>query len=141
MFLRAKTRRKDGKVHRYWSIVENCRTAGGRVVQRQVLYLGEINDNQKARWCKTIEVFQEGKAQPKQIAVFPAGRAVPVLGYCDSVQIKLNELQLHRPRQWGACWLACQLWDQLKLNEFWSDKLPASREGSRWLKVFKRLVC
>jgi hypothetical protein len=141
MFLRAKTRRKDGKVHRYWSIVENCRTAGDRVVQRQVLYLGEINDNQKASWCKTIEVFQEGKAQPKQIAVFPAGRAVPVLDCCDLVQIKLNELQLHRPRQWGACWLACQLWDQVKLDEFWSDKLPASREGTRWLNVFKTLVC
>ena len=141
MFLRAKTRRKDGKVHRYWSIVENCRTAGDRVVQRQVLYLGEINDNQKASWCKTIEVFQESKAQPKQIAVFPADRVVPVLGCCDIVQIKLNELQLHRPRQWGACWLACQLWDQLKLDEFWSDKLPASREGTRWLNVFKTLVC
>jgi hypothetical protein len=121
--------------------VENCRTAGDRVVQRQVLYLGEINDNQKASWCKTIEVFQECKAQPKQIAVFPADRAVPVLDYCEIVQIKLNELQLHRPRQWGACWLACQLWDHLKLDEFWSDKLPASREGTRWLNVFKTLVC
>lgn len=56
MFLRAKTRLKDGKEHRYWSIVENRRTQGRRVVQRQVLYLGEINDSQKASWCKTIEV-------------------------------------------------------------------------------------
>jgi hypothetical protein len=44
MFLRSKTRRKDGKKHRYWSIVENRRVADGCVGQRQVLYLGEIND-------------------------------------------------------------------------------------------------
>jgi hypothetical protein len=74
MFLRAKTRLKDGKEHRYWSIVENRRTQGGRVVQRQVLYLGEINDGQRASWCKTIEVVQEGKARPRQMAIFPEDR-------------------------------------------------------------------
>ena len=71
MFLRAKTRLKDGKEHRYWSIVENRRTQGGRVVQRQVLYLGEINDGQRASWCKTIEVVQKGGARPRQMAIFP----------------------------------------------------------------------
>ena len=57
MFLRAKRRFKDGKEHRYWSIVENRRTSANRVVQRQVLYLGEINDTQRAAWCKSIEVL------------------------------------------------------------------------------------
>src|ERR671930_1032205 len=89
MFLSAKTRLKDGKEHRYWSIVENRRTPGGRVVQRQVLYLGEINDGQKASWCKTIEVVQEGEIQPKQMAIFPEGRVVPALD-CDIVRIKLE---------------------------------------------------
>jgi hypothetical protein len=140
MFLRAKSRLKDGKVHRYWSIVENRRTQGNRIVQRQVLYLGEINDNQQAAWCKTIEVLQEGQAQPQAVAIFPEDRIAPALG-CEIVSIKLSELQLHRPRQGGACWLACQLWDQLRLDEFWSDKLPTSRQGTRWLNVFKTLVC
>ena len=140
MFLRAKSRLKDGKVHRYWSIVENRRTRGNRIVQRQVLYLGEINDNQQAAWCKTIEVLQEGQAQPQAVAIFPEDRIAPVLG-CEIVSIKLSELQLHRPRQWGACWLAYQLWDQLRLGEVWADKLPASRQGTRWLNVFKTLVC
>jgi hypothetical protein len=140
MFLRAKIRFKDGKEHRYWSIVENRRTQGNRIVQRQVLYLGEINDSQKASWCKTIEVFQEGQTQPRQVAIFPEDQAVPVLD-CDIVRIKLSELQLHRPRQWGACWLACQLWEQVRLDEFWSDKLLASRQRTRWLNVLKTLVC
>jgi len=68
MFLRAKRRFKDGKEHRYWSIVENQRTADNRVVQRQVLYLGEINDGQHASWCKTIDVFQGDKAQSRQVS-------------------------------------------------------------------------
>jgi hypothetical protein len=140
MFLRAKTRLKDGKEHRYWSIVENRRPQGNRIVQRQVLYLGEINDNQKAGWCKTIEVLQEGEPQLKQMAIFPEDRAVPVMD-CDIVQIRLSELQLYRPRQWGACWLTCQLWGQLRLDDFWSDKLTTSRQGTRWLNVFKTLVC
>jgi hypothetical protein len=98
--IHVKTRLKDGKEHRYWSIVENRRTQGNRVVQRQVLYLGEINDSQKAGWCKTIEVSQEGQAQSMQLAIFPEDRALPVLD-CDIVRIRLSELQLHRPRQWG----------------------------------------
>jgi len=80
MFLRAKSRLKDGKVHRYWSIVENRRTQGNRIVQRQVLYLGEINDNQQAAGCKTIEVLQEGQAQPQAVAIFPEDRIAPALG-------------------------------------------------------------
>lgn len=139
MFLRAKTRFKDGKEHRYWSIVENRRTSGGRVVQRHVLYLGEINDSQKAAWCKTIEVFDEGGERPTQLAVFPDDRVAPPLD-CEVVQVKLNQLQLRRPRQWGACWLACHLWEQLQLDDFWSEKLPPSRQGTRWLSVFKTLV-
>ncbi len=140
MFLRAKKRFKDGKEHRYWSIVENRRVSGDRVVQRQVLYLGEINDSQKAAWCRTIDVVQEDHERPTQIAIFPEDRSAPELA-CDVVQVRLSGLRLRRPRQWGACWLACELWDQLQLDEFWVDKLPPSRKGTRWLNVLKTLVC
>ncbi len=122
MFLRSKIRLKDGKAHRYWSIVENRRVQGNRHVQRQVLYLGEINDAQQAAWCKIIEVFQEGKVMPKQLALFPEDRTAPV-AECEVVQIRLNEIQICRVRQWGGCWLACQFWDQLNLDDFWADKL------------------
>ena len=140
MFLRAKKRIKDGKEHRYWSIVENRRVAGGRVVQRQVLYLGEINDSQKAAWCRSIDVVCEEVDRPTPIAIFPEDRQAPVLE-CDVVQVKLSGLQLKRPRQWGACWLSCHLWDQLRLDAFWQPRLPASRKGTRWLNVLKTLVC
>ena len=140
MFLRAKTRFKDGKARSSRSIVETRRVQGKRVMQRQVLYLGEINDSQKAAWCKTIEVLREDQGQRVQMALFPDDWGAPALD-CEVVRIKLGELQLHHPRQWGGCWLACQLWDQLSLDEFCSDKLPPSRKGTRWLNVFKTLVC
>jgi hypothetical protein len=140
MFLRANRRIKDGKEHRYWSIVENRRTAAGRVVQRQVLYLGEINDSQKESWCQSIEVFEEGCLVPRQVTLFPEDRAV-ASGELEVIQVRLEQLELRRPRQWGACWLACLLWDQLKLEPFWAERLVPSREGTRWSNVLKTLVC
>ena len=139
MFLRKKTRHKDGKEHRHWSIVENRRVSGGRTVQRHVLYLGEVNDNQRAAWCQTIEAFDEASRRARQIALFPEGRPAPALD-CDVVHVRLSELRLRRPRQWGACWLACELWGQLALDDFWSARLPPSRQGTRWLSVLKTLV-
>ena len=109
MFVRAKRRFKDGKEHRYWSVVENCRNPDGRVVQRQVLYLGEINDSQRAAWCRSIEILC-GDSGPKPVALFPADREAPELD-CEVVRIELKGLRLRRARQWGACWLALVLWD------------------------------
>jgi transposase len=139
MFLREKKRVKDGKTHRYWSIVENRRAAGGRVAQRHVLYLGEINDSQRAAWCKAIDVVSDNPVDTRQVALFPEDRAAPSLT-CDVVHVKLNGLKLRRPRQWGACGLACTLWDQLKLDEFWAPRLRPSRQGTVWLNVLKTLV-
>jgi hypothetical protein len=119
--------------------VENRRVSGGRTVQRQVLYLGEINDGQQAAWCRSIEALDENGPDRRQIALFPEDRTAPVLD-CDVVHVKLSGLRLCRPRQWGACWLACELWDQLQLDDFWSPRLPPSRQGTRWLNVLKTLV-
>ena len=139
MFVRCKKRFKDGKEHRYWSVVENVRVSGGRVAQRQVLYLGEINDSQRAAWCRSIEVV-EGTQRSKQVALFPEDREAPELD-CEVVQVRLKELTLHAPRQWGACWLALTLWDRLELDRFRGPRLPASREGTRWLDILKIKVC
>ena len=140
MFVRCcKTRHKDGKEHRYWSVVENVRVRGGRVVQRQVLYLGEINDSQRAAWCRTIEVL-EGKSGSRQMALFPEGREAPALN-CEVVRVQVHDVEVHAPRQWGACWLSLCLWERLELDRFWGPRLPASRQGTRWLDIVKVLVC
>jgi transposase len=138
MFLRRSTRKKNGKEHHYWSIVENKRCAGDRIVQRHVLYLGEINDQQQAAWQKTIDVFEPGQPQPRTVALFPEDRAVAVPEH-DIVRVKLGELQLRRPRQWGACWLASHLYHELGLDKFWAERLPTSRKGTRWDLVLQTL--
>jgi len=106
MFLRCSRRVKDGKVHEYWNLVENRRPSDGRVAQRQVLYLGEINASQREAWRKTIEVQDQDTR--RQVALFPAG-AMPV-DDVDAIGVRLSELSLRRPRQWGACWMALDLW-------------------------------
>jgi hypothetical protein len=140
MFLRCTKRRKDGKEHRYWNVVENRRVSGGRVVQRQVLYLGEINDSQREAWRKSIEVFEDGAPRPRTMALFAEDRRVEIAEE-DVVQIRLKDLQLHRPRQWGACWLACHLYEQLGLDEFWAQRLEPSRKGTRWDLITQALSC
>ncbi len=141
MFLRFNRRLKDGKEHRYWNIVESKRCAGGRVVQRQVLYLGEINDSQHEAWCRVVEAFDEGAGRHTQLALFPADRSVPAYAQGRGVQVRLDAMELHRPRQWGACWLACQLYEQLGLDRFWAQRLPDSREGTCWQHILQTLVC
>ena len=136
MFLRCNRRLKDGKVHEYWSVVENRRLSDGRIVQRQVLYLGEINASQREAWRKTIEVQDEGGR--RQVALFPAG-SMPA-DDVDAIGVRLSELRLEHPRQWGACWLATQLWQELDLESFWRARLAPSREGTPWLKVLQTLV-
>ncbi len=140
MFLRCKVRRKDGKQHRYWSVVENTRVAGGRVVQRHVLYLGEINDTQELAWRRSIEVLEDGAAQPRTLSLFPEDRCEGLLADASIVRVKLSELRLRRPRQWGACWLALLLWRELQLDQFWCKRLGVSRKRTRWDQVLFVLV-
>jgi transposase len=139
MFLRSTNRKKDGKDHRYFSIVENRRVSAGKTVQRTVLYLGEINDQQQAGWRKTLEVFDEQEQRYTGLSLFPDDREMPP-DALDSVQVKLSGLELRRPRLFGHCWLACELWQQLGLDEFWQTHLPEAREAVSWEKVLRLLV-
>src|SRR6202171_2077964 len=119
---------------------ENPRVGGGRVVQRHVLYLGEINDTQELAWRRSIEVLQDGAAQPRTLSLFPEDRCEGLLADASIVRVKLSELRLRRPRQWGACWLALLLWRELQLEQFWCKRLGVSRKRTRWDQVLFVLV-
>lgn len=138
-FLHCHHRFKNGKDHCYWSIAEKVRTRRGWV-QRHLLYLGEINDSQKAAWTKVTEVFDTSRQQSRELALYPADRAVPEHAVEYGVQVRLDQFELRRPRQWGACWVGCRLWDQLQLDEFWRERLPDSREGTCWRHVLETLT-
>src|ERR1700726_1078003 len=130
MFLRATIRKKDGKEHRYWSLVENKRVSGGRVVQRHVLYLGEINSSQELAWRKSIEVLEDGADRPRTLSLFPEDRCEGVLPDASIVRLKRSQLRLSRARQWGACWLTLALWEQLRLDRFWGERLLPRPQGT-----------
>jgi hypothetical protein len=139
MFLRSKRRFKDGKAHRYFSVVENRRVGAGRVVQRQVLFLGEINDSQQGVWRQRLEVFDEAAQRVATLSLFPEDREIPV-DALDGVQVKLQEMELRRPRAFGNYWLGCELWRQLGLEAFWAARLGPGREEVPWAKVLELLV-
>src|SRR5712675_1485839 len=137
-YLQCHHRFKNGKDHCYWSIAEKVRTHRGWV-QRHLMYLGEINDSQKSAWTKLIDVFDTDRQQTTELALYPADRVVPEHASAYGVQVQLDQFELRHPRQWGACWVGCQLWDELKLDEFWKDRLSDSREGTNWRHVLETL--
>ena len=138
MHLKCRVRRKDGKEHRTWSIVESRRVAG-RVVHHHVLYLGEVNDRQKASWEEAVSVVDETSGTVRQLELLPEDRTITA-SEVDAVRVRLSAMSLERPRQWGACWLADTLWRQLHLDKFFGEKLGRSREGTDWEKVLRVLV-
>jgi transposase len=138
-YLHCHHRFKNGKDHCYWSIAEKVKTRRGWI-QRHLLYLGEINDSQKQSWTKATEVFDPVLRQTRELALYPADRPVPEQASDYGVQVRLDQFELRRPRQWGACWVAAQLWDQLQLDEFWRERLPDSREQTSWRHVLQTLT-
>jgi hypothetical protein len=101
-------------------------------VQRPTLYLGEINSSQELAWRKSIDVLEEGSARPRTLALFPEDHCEAAALDASIVRLKLSRLRLCRPRQWGACWLALMLWQELQLDRFWAERLSVSRKGTRW---------
>lgn len=139
MFLRSKRRFKNGKWHRYFSVVENRRLSDRRLVQRQVLYLGEINDTQEAAWRQTLEVFDERRQASCQMSLFPEDRPIPP-DAVNALSLKVAQLRLHRARAFGDCYLALTLWRQLRLDQFWGQRLGGQRGEVPWERVLAILA-
>jgi hypothetical protein len=131
MFVRANRRRKDGKDHLYWSLVETVRTADGPR-QRTVCYLGELNSAAEARWRKIVRIFNAHREE-QQLALFPAGSA-PASGGAPVVEIRLDRVRWTRPRDFGDVWLGWHLWQRLGLDSFCEtalDGVPAVSAGTQ----------
>ena len=146
LFLRRHERSKSGKLHTYWSLAESRRCPNGKVSQRQVLYLGDLNQAQQEAWAAVahrIDPHNQDKAgspsDSGQLSLF--GSSTPPASPPPSTpKIDFSSFSLHNPRQWGACWIANRLWHDLKCDEFWEPRLPPSREGTRWRNILQTLV-
>lgn len=140
MYLKCHTRFKDGKEHHYWSIEEKIRCRDGRTVDRHILYLGAINDDQRADWIRCIEAFDEEQGKSVQLALFPEDKPIPEDISDTGIQICLYGFRLHRPRQWGMCWIFVEIWNELHLDSFWKPRLVDSREGTSWYHILMVLT-
>lgn len=139
MFLRCHKRKKNGKLHRYYSVVENRRIANGRVAQKTVLYLGEITNGQEKAWRKTLGVFDVDQNKPVYKYLF-AAEDESICNDIDAIPIRLSQLRLSHPRAFGDCWLGCHIWDELLLDSFWQKRIDSYKTSIAFSKVLKLLV-
>ena len=132
MFLRSHGRKKDGKDHTYWSLVETVRTPDGPR-QRTLCYLGELNDSSQARWLKTIEVFND-QGEGQQLKLFPS-HVEPPPDDPQVARVLLNKVRLERTRQFGSCWLGLELWKRLGLDGFFEEAVDEHEADVPWSRV------
>ena len=86
-----------------------------------------------------MEVFDEQQQCARTLSLFPEDREIPA-DAVDGFQMRLSGLELRRPRRFGNCWLACQIWHQLGLDQFWQARLSEGRRAVSWEKVLTLLV-
>jgi transposase len=139
VFLKRHVRRKSGKEHVYYSLCESIRLSRGRTTQRRVLNLGELNTNQIERWQRSIEVIEQ-PGQSRQYRLFTDREGAAPAEASDVCEVILSSLSVRRPRQFGACWLASRLWQELKLDEFFATALHDRRGTIEWAKVIELLA-
>lgn len=133
MFLRRLVRRKNGKVHTYWALVESYRTARGSR-QRIVAYLGELGPREENGWAKLGRtVVGQRRTRPEPSLFDPPALEDPLED--EPVLVQLNGIRLERLRDFGDVWLAWGLWRLLQLDEKFEQLLSAGREGVPWSKV------
>lgn len=140
MFLKRRVRHKDGKDHIYYSVCESLRVHSGRVIQRQVLHLGELNTTQIESWQRTLEVIDgddHGRRLQRRLFADREG-AVPAAE--DVIELKLSSLRVRGPRRFGDCWAGCRLWQELGLDVFWQQRLGNERGEVPWAKVLELLA-
>ena len=139
MFLRCHKRKKNGKLHQYYSIVENRRIAKDRIAQKTVLYLGEITNDQEKAWRKTLKVFDADQNRPVYKYLF-AAEEESLCQDVDAIAVQLSHMRLSHPRAFGDCWLGCQIWNELQLDLFWKKRIDQYKTTIPFSKVLKLLV-
>jgi transposase len=132
MFLRSHGRKKDGKDHTYWSLVETMRTPDGPR-QKTLCYLGELNSSAQARWLTTVEVFNE-QGETQQLKLFPS-HVEPPPDDPQVARVLLNKVRLERTRQFGSCFLGLELWKRLELDRFFEQAVDGESADVPWSRV------
>lgn len=127
MFLRRYDRRKNGKRHTYWALVESYRTAQGSR-QRIVAYLGELKKSERSGWVQLGRRLAR-KDRPSPTLFDPPSYPEPD----DDIElVRIKGIRLERMRDFGDVWLAWGLWRLLGLDELLAGIMPAGQEDVPW---------
>ena len=133
MFLRRCERRKNGKKHTYWALVESYRTGRGSR-QRVVAYLGELSGREKNGWSQLGGTLSgKRKASPEASLFDPPRRDEP--SDDEPVLVNLKDLRFERLRDFGDVWMAWGLWRLLELDVLLERLIPRGREDVPWSQV------
>ena len=132
MFLRRCVRRKSGKRHTYWALVESYRTGRGSR-QRVVAYLGELKRGEHSGWAQLGRKLS-GEDRPRRSLFDPPHYDDPA-DDDEPVLVRLKGVAMERLRDFGDVWLACGLWRLLELDRLLGDVMPRGREEVPWPTV------
>jgi transposase len=139
MYLKTHKRKKNGKVNKYYSIVEKRKVTNGFYIQKTVLYLGEISGSQMKSWNKSIRVLNE-QNEPVHKTLFALHDDDDICKDIDAIPLKLSGMKLEKPRAFGDCWLGCEIWDRLDLDTFFSRRIDTAKSPVAYSKVLKLLT-
>jgi transposase len=128
MFLKRLERRKNGKKHTYWALVESIRTERGSR-HRVVAYLGELNKRERTGWAQLGRRLN-GQGKPQPSLFDPPHFDDPTDD--EPVLVTLKDVRLQRLRDFGDVWLALGLWRLLGLDTLLSELMPPGREEVAW---------
>jgi hypothetical protein len=129
VFIKTHARTKDGKLHRYYSLVESVRTARGPQ-HRTLAYLGELNASSEAAWRKSIAVFN-GDGTEQQLELFASDAAELPTGE-RVVQVVLDRVRWERPRDFGEIYLVQHLWRLLGLDGLLAERMAGGEQQVDW---------
>lgn len=130
MYLRHTTRKKDGKTHRYWRLVQSVRV-GRRVIQQTVAHLGELDAEGR---LEARALARHLIGTPEQAGLFDDGKADV------TIPVRLKGVRVERSRQFGDVYLALALWRGTGLAELCERLLPGGKEAVPWSKMAAVLV-
>jgi transposase len=131
MFLKRLTRRKNGKLHTYWALIESMRTQRGPR-HRTVAYLGELGRSERAGWAEVRRLLDGAAPAEPSLWATSEDAADPVP---EHVEVKVRGIRVEKTRDFGDVYLGLLLWRALRLHELLEERIPQGREEIRWSVV------
>src|SRR3990172_1759949 len=128
MYLRPCYRRKNGKRHAYWALMESYRTERGPR-QRVVAYLGQLDE----RGRLGVKAAAEGRRRSRQKRLFDDVQP-------QWIEVDASRVRVENCRDFGGPWLGLELVRRLELQEFLRRTIPEGREKIPWSSMALVLV-